>query len=358
MMAAARGHYDVYNLLVSEGADLSLTDVDNKDCLMLASEGGNMSIVKHLLSLKIFDINRQGGVFRQSAVMVAAVEGHDVVYNLLVSEGADLSLTDVDNMDCLMLACERGNMSIVKHLLSLKTFDINRQRSSNRQSAVMMAATSGHYDVYNLLVSEGADLSLTDVYNMDCLMLASEGGNMSIVKHLLSLKTFDINRQRSSDRQSVVMMAAARGHYDVYNLLVSEGADLSLTDKFNKACLMLACEGGNMSIVNHLLSLKTFDINRQGGFNRQSAVMMAAASGNYDVYNLLVSEGADLSLTDKFNKDCLMLACEGGNISIVEHLLSLKQLGQGQRGLEEYITFAEEWFNQKIMNLVRSSSSR
>ncbi|XP_046583079.1 ankyrin repeat and KH domain-containing protein mask-like isoform X2 [Haliotis rubra] len=357
MLAASRGHYDVYNLLVSEGADLSLTDKYNSDCLMLACEGGNMSIVKHLLSLATFNINRQGGILHQSAVMMAASRGHYDVYNLLVSEGADLSLTDKDNSDCLKLACCGGNMSIVKHLLSLATFDINRQGGSLHQSAVRMAAERGHYDVYNLLVSEGADLSLTDKFNSDCLIMACCGGNMSIVKHLLSLETFNINRQEEVWHQSAVMMAASRGHYDVYNLLVSEGADLSLTDKYNSDCLMLACEGGNMSIVKHLLSLETFDINRQGGSLHQSAVMMAAERGHYDVYNLLVSEGADLSLTDKDNSDCLMLACEGGNMSIVKHLLSLKQFGQGQRGLEKYVSFAEKWLNKAIVNLLRSSSS-
>ncbi|XP_048245810.1 ankyrin repeat domain-containing protein 17-like [Haliotis rufescens] len=332
MVAAERGHYDVYNLLVSEGAELSLTDEYNFDCLMLACKGGNMSIVKHLLSLKTFDINRKGGFFMQTPVMMAAERGHYDVYNLFVSEGADLSLTDKYNSDCLMLACLGGNMSIVKHLLSLKIFDINRKGGFFMKTPVMMAAGRGHYDVYNLLVSEGADLSLTDEDNSDCLMLACEGGNMSIVKHLLSLKTFDINRIGGIYMQTPVMMAAARRHYDVLDILVSEGADLSLTDEGNSDCLMLACKARNMSIVKHPLSLKIFDINRKGGFFMQTPVMMAAGRGHYDVYNLLVSEGADLLLTDEDNSDCLMLACEGGNMSIVKHLLSLKTIDINRKG--------------------------
>ncbi|XP_048245812.1 ankyrin repeat and KH domain-containing protein 1-like [Haliotis rufescens] len=332
MMAAAGGHYDLYNLLVSEGADLSLTDKYNCDCLMLAFKGGNMYIVKHLLSLKTFDINRKGGSDMQTPVMMAAAWGHKDVFNLLVSEGADLSLTDDDNSDCLRLACEGGNMSIVKHLLSLKTFDINRKGGFFMQTPVMMAVEKGHYDVYNLLVSEGADLSLTDEGNSDCLMWACLGGNMSIVKHLLSLKTFDINRKGGSDMQTPVMMAVKKGHYDVFYLLVSEGADLSLTDEGNSDCLMLACKGRNMSIVKHLLSLKTFDINRKGVSGMQTPVMTAAEGGHYYMYNLLVSEGADLSLTDEENSDCLMLACKGRNMSIVKHLLSLKTFDINRKG--------------------------
>ncbi|XP_048242544.1 uncharacterized protein LOC124119618 isoform X2 [Haliotis rufescens] len=360
MLAAEGGHYDVYNLLVLEGADLSLTDSFNMDCLIFACKGGNVSIVKHLLSLKTFDINRRWGSRKQTAVMMAAERGQYDVYNLLVLEGADVSFTDGDSMDCLMLACKGGNVTIVKHLLSLKTFDINRRWGSQKQTAVMMAAERGQYDVYNLLVLEGADVSLTDGDSMDCLMLACRGGNVTIVKHLLSLKTFDINRRWGSQKQTAVMMAAERGHYDVYNLLVLEGADVSLTDGDSMDCLMLACKRGNVYIVKHLLFLKTFDINRRWGSRKQTAVMLAAEGGHYDVYNLLVLEGADLSLTDGQNRDCLMLACRGGNVSIVEHLLSLKTFdisrGEGNRRLEECETLAKmNYYSEEIVNLLRYS---
>ncbi|XP_048246179.1 ankyrin repeat and KH domain-containing protein mask-like [Haliotis rufescens] len=334
MMALEEGHYDVYHLLVSEGADLTLTDEYNKDCLMLACEGGYISIVKHILSLKTCDINRRGGELKQTPMMMALEEGHNDVYHLLVSEGADPTLTDEYNIDCLMLACDRGKISIVKHILSLKTCDINRRGGWRKQTPIMMALEEGHYDVYHLLVSEGADLTLTDEYNIDCLMLACQEGNISIVKHIISMKTCDINRRGGELKRTPMMMALEGGHYDVYHLLVSEGADLTLTDEYNIDCLMLACEGGYICIVKHILSLKTCDINRRGGYRKQTPMMMALEEGHNDVYHLLVSEGADLTPTDEFNIDCLMVACERGNISIVRHILSLKTCDINRRGGE------------------------
>ncbi|XP_071087850.1 serine/threonine-protein phosphatase 6 regulatory ankyrin repeat subunit B-like [Haliotis cracherodii] len=333
-MALKGGHYDVYHLLVSEGADLTLTYGDNRDCLMLACEGGNLSIVKHVLSMKTWDINRQGRYFKKTLVMMALERGQYDVYHLLVSEGADLTIIDEYNKDCLMLACEGGNISIVKHVLSMKTWDINRRGGYLKQSPVMIALERGHYDVYHLLVSEGADLTLTDEYHRDCLSLACEQGNISIVKHVLSMKTCDITRRVGKLKQTPVMMALERGHYDVYHLLVSEGAYLNTTDEYNRDCLMLACEGGNISMVKHVLSMKTWDINRRGGELKQTPVMMALERRHYDVYHLLVSEGADLTTIDEYNRDCLMLACEGGNISIVKHVLSMKTWDINRRGGE------------------------
>ncbi|XP_067650306.1 uncharacterized protein, partial [Haliotis asinina] len=311
ILCAESGHIKILKLLVSHKVDLTkMNKYANMNPFHRGCVNGHVSVVNYLLTRENITLDMRGGWSEVTALMIAAVSGHYDVYNLLVSEGADLSLTDRYNHDCLMLACEGGNVSIVKHLLSLKTFDINRKGGSKNRSAVMMAAARGDYDVYNLLVSEGADLSLTDDDNNDCLMLAYKRGNVSIVKHLLSLTNVDINRTGGLLKRSAVMMAAERGDYDVYSLLVSKGADLLLRDKHNRDCLMLACEGGNVSIVKHLLSLKTFDINRKDRFHNRSAVMMAAARGDYDVYNLLVSEGADLSLRDKHNDDCLMLACE------------------------------------------------
>ncbi|XP_046570127.1 kinase D-interacting substrate of 220 kDa-like [Haliotis rubra] len=301
MIAAGTRHADVYHLLVSEGADVSLTDNKGRDCLMYACERGNVSVVRHLLSLKTININRRDH-YDMTPVMMSAGNRHADVYHLLVSKGADVSFSDNMGRDCLMYACERRNVSIVRHLLSLKRNNINSRDRCNC-TPVAIAAKAGQSDVYHLLVSEGADLSLTDDMGRDCLMYACERGSMSIVRHLLSLKSININR-RDRWNKTPVMVAVQAGRSDVYQLLVSEEADLSLTDNNGRDCLMYACNGddmskwlprtsGNMSIVRHLLSLKTININRRDHWNK-TPVMVAAQAGRSDVYHLLVSEGSVL----------------------------------------------------------------
>ncbi|XP_046577493.1 ankyrin repeat and KH domain-containing protein mask-like [Haliotis rubra] len=332
MMAAESGHFDVYALLVSEGAEVSPDIGDRGDCLMLACYGGNVSIVKHILSLKTFNVNRRSGLSNETPLMAAIMEGHFSIYTHLVSEGADLTVMNDYRTNMLMLACVGGNLSIVKHLLAMKIFDINSKGGPDNMSAVLFAAENGHSDVFDVLVSEGADLSGTQRYNKNCLMVACTSGNVNIVKHLLSTKLFDINERGGWNTATPVMMAARRGHYDVYHLLVTQGADLSLTDVDSQDILMVACKGGNLSIIKHLFSLKDIDVNRRGGHKRQTPIMLAAENGNVSVFDLLVSEGADLTLSDVDDRNCLMLACYGGNLSIVKHLLSLKTFDFNRRG--------------------------
>ncbi|XP_071083404.1 alpha-latroinsectotoxin-Lt1a-like [Haliotis cracherodii] len=360
MIAAEKGNYDVFKLLVSEGADLSYLLRYNLDCLMLACIGGNLQIVKHLLSMETFDINRRGGWYSQTSVMMAAESGHYDVYALLVSEGADVSPTTGDRGDCLILACYGGNVSIVKHILSLNTFNINRKSGWRNETPLMVAIMEGHFSIYTLLVSEGANLTVTDDFRTNMLMLACEGGNLSIVKHLLAMNIFDINSSGGQDNKDAVMFAVESGHYEVFELLVSEGAKLSGTQQYNKDCLMLACAGGNVNIVKYLLSTKSFDVNKKGGWNNSTPVMMAARRGYYDVYHLLVSEGADLSLANIDNQDILMAACKGGNLSIIKHLLSLKNVDvnkQGGHKLQTPVMLAAENGNASVFDLLVSEGA-
>ncbi|XP_046356561.2 uncharacterized protein LOC124135329 [Haliotis rufescens] len=296
LIASEMGEDKVLQLLVSKGADVTLCDSQNRNCLHVASCGGHLSTVTYLLGLERFNINCKGGASRQTPVMMAALNGHDKVYDHLVNEEADLSLCDTNNRDCLMLACEGGNPSIVKHLLSKNTFDINRKGRWDSQTAVMLAAKGGHYDVYNLLVTKEADLLKLDLYNSDCLTWACSGGNVQIVRHMLSTNHYDINKRNDVDQTTPVMQTMYLGYYDVFNLLVAEGADLSLKDANDRDCLMWACAGGNASIVKRLLHLKRFDINRIDSVLQQTPLMMAKAEGFDAVFDVLVSEGADLSL--------------------------------------------------------------
>ncbi|XP_071098478.1 serine/threonine-protein phosphatase 6 regulatory ankyrin repeat subunit A-like [Haliotis cracherodii] len=321
MGAALCAKKDVFNLLFSKGADLTLTDDYADTILHLACQGGNISVVEQLMPL--FDINSRGRD-GWTAVMEAALYEEKDTLDLLVSKGADLTLTDDNNNTVLHMACQGGNRSIVEQLLPL--FDIN-SRGRHGLTGVMGAALCAKKDVFNLLVSKGADLTLADDNNNTVLHLACQGGNMSVVEQLMPL--FDIN-SRGRHGWTGVMGAALCAKKDVFNLLVSKGADLTLADDNNNTVLHLACQGGNRSIVEQLLPL--FDINSRGRHG-WTGVMGAALCAKNDVFNLLFSKGADLTLTDDHNDTVLHLACQGGNRSIVEQLLPLFDINsQGQHG--------------------------
>ncbi|XP_071098477.1 serine/threonine-protein phosphatase 6 regulatory ankyrin repeat subunit B-like [Haliotis cracherodii] len=309
MVAARSGKLDPFNLLVSKQVDLRLTDDNNNNLLHLACQGGNRLIIEHLLPL--FDINSRGQDGR-TAVMYAAVNGRRSVFDLLVSNKADVLLKDDYNNSVFHLACLGGNSSIVEQLFP--NVDLNSV-DDNGRTTIMKAACARNKSVFNFLVSKNSDLKVIDDYRDNVLHFACKGGDKAIVQCIL--QRFDINT-RGRNGCTPVMIAARFGNRHLFNLLVSKEVDLTITDDHRNNMLHFACQSGNRLILEHLLPL--FDLNSRGQDGR-TAVMYAAVNGRRRAFDLLVSNGADISLKDDYKNTVFNLACIGGNMSIVECLL-------------------------------------
>ncbi|XP_046343526.2 serine/threonine-protein phosphatase 6 regulatory ankyrin repeat subunit B-like isoform X2 [Haliotis rufescens] len=323
MKAAVNGRKDVFDLLVEEKVNLELTDDIGNNLLHLACHGGNASIVKYLLPQ--FNINSRGGN-GWTPVMYAAVNGDSDVFRLLVSRGSDLSLEDDYSNSVFHLGCIGGNRTIVKDLL--QKADKNSQGNLGR-TGIMKSAWAGNADVFKLLVSKKVDLKTVDDNNDTILHLASQGGNCSIVEYLIE-KQFDINCRGKNDF-TTVMSAVWSGKKDAFELLSSKQDSMSVYNVYRDTILHLACEGGNISIVQSLLL--RIDVNIRGK-NGRTPVMAAAVAGNKDVFDLLISKEADLTLTDDNKNNILHLACQGGNTFIIEHLIPLFDINSpGEDGL-------------------------
>ncbi|XP_071102746.1 ankyrin repeat domain-containing protein 17-like [Haliotis cracherodii] len=322
MKAAVNGHQSVFDLIVSNQADLTLVDTDGDSLLHLACQGGDIAFVQHVLSpSNINSTDRHGW----TAAMEAAVNGHQIVFDLLVSNQADLTLVDTDGDSLLHLACRGGNTAIVQHVLSPSNIN---SRGEYGWTAAMTAAVNGHQSVFELLVSNQADLKLMDTDGDSLLHLACQGGNTAIVQHVLTPSNIN---SRGRHGWTAVMQAAVNGHQSVYDLIVSNQADLTLVDTSGDSLLHLACQGGNTAIVQHVLTPSNINSRGRHGW---TAVMQAAVNGHQSVFDLLVSNQADLTLVDTSGDSLLHLACQGGNTAIVQHVLSPSNINS--RGSEGY----------------------
>ncbi|XP_048244341.1 serine/threonine-protein phosphatase 6 regulatory ankyrin repeat subunit B-like [Haliotis rufescens] len=345
MLAAVTGHQSVFDLLVSNQADLTLVDTDGDSLLHLACRGGNTAIVQHVMSQS--NINSRGE-YGRTAAMRAAVSGHQSVFDLLVSNQADLTLVDADGDSLLHLPCHGGNTAIVKHVLTPSNIN---SRGEYGRTAAMRAAVSGHQSVFDLLVSNQADLTLVDADGDSLLHLACEGGNTAIVKHVLSPSNINSRGRHGS---TAVMQAAVSGHQSVFDLLVSNQADLTLVNTDGNSLLHLACRGGNTAIVQHVLSPS--NINSTGRYG-WTAAMKAAVNGHQSVFDLLVSNQADLTLVDTDGNSLLHLACQGGNTAIVQHVLSPSNINS--RGMHGHtpVMMAAVTGHQSVFDLLVSNQA-
>ncbi|XP_071078436.1 serine/threonine-protein phosphatase 6 regulatory ankyrin repeat subunit B-like [Haliotis cracherodii] len=252
-----------------------------------ACRAGDLEEVKVLLSTVGVNVNCR--VLSMTPVMEVAWRGHRKVIELLVTEGADVSLVNEDSDNILHFACRGGHIETVKFVLSLNVADIN-SRGWRSRTPLMEATLRGHRDVVKLLVSEGADVSLVDVFGNNTLHIACMRGDVETMEFVLSLNVVDINC-RGWRSQTPVMGAAWREHRDAVELLVSKGADVSLVDVVGNNILHWACGGGDVEMVEFVLSLNKVDIDARNNSGR-TAADWASLMRRQRVVELLVFRGA------------------------------------------------------------------
>ncbi|XP_046370254.2 ankyrin-2-like [Haliotis rufescens] len=318
IIAATAGHRNVFDLLVVKGADLTILGDDDNSVLHAASLGGNIEIVRNVLTLNIVNINARD-IEGMTPVFLAALNGHDEVFDLLVEKEADLLIVTDGGNTILHAACRGGNVQIVKYVLNQNIVDVNSKEYSGLTPA-MEAAVGGHKAVFYLLLEKRPDLSQPDDHDNNLLHMACEGGNVELVKYVLALNSVDIN-SRTEDGRTPAMIAASKGHKDMLKLLVNKGADLSLVNSHGEDVLHISLLCEDMEMVKYILTQDVVNINGADKDGR-TPVSLAAENGCIDMFDLVVSKGADLSSRDVAGNTILQSACSGGNVDIVEYVLA------------------------------------
>lgn len=115
MWAAQRRHYYVVNLLLQNGADPLLTDVQGYNILHLATIDGNVFLLVLLLQQEIpVDVADQQG---HTGLMWAAYKGYPMGVELFLRWGANPNAVDDGGLSPLHWALVKGSMPCVLKLL-------------------------------------------------------------------------------------------------------------------------------------------------------------------------------------------------------------------------------------------------
>jgi ankyrin repeat protein len=117
-----------------------------------------------------------------------------------------------------------------------------------------------------------------------------------------------------------LMSACDRGKLRSARKLIEWGANVNARDKEKNTVLMHACsEVVNPKVVELLLS-RIDGINRKNAYG-QTALMLAASSGNAEVVRQLVQHGADVNVVSDQQETPLTFAVVWGHRDVIEVLL-------------------------------------
>ncbi|XP_044735383.1 ankyrin repeat domain-containing protein 50 isoform X2 [Chrysoperla carnea] len=248
----------------------------------------------------------------------------DPFYELISGNGISLSQHDCTGKTLLHCLAAEGNAALLALALQASTEPVNLEasESGHGQTALNVAASHGHTEVVQILLTAGADVNHADADGWTALRAAAWGGHVEVVeallKHGCSVDCID------ADHRTALRAAAWSGHEEIVKLLIQHGADVNKTDLEGRTALIAAAYMGHSEIVEHLLdSGASIDHADMDGRTALSVAALCVPSnhGYAKVVSVLLERGAEVDHQDKDGMTPLLVASFEGHKDVCELLL-------------------------------------
>ncbi|XP_033635280.1 transient receptor potential cation channel subfamily A member 1 homolog isoform X2 [Asterias rubens] len=354
-VAVDSGKQEIVQMCLEKGANVNTFDYQRNTSLHVAAAAGHLNIVKLLLQrgARIDALNAE----RATALHRACAFNRQHVVEFLIKSGAKLERRDKDNFTPLLIAASNGHSATIAELL--KRGGNIRAVDKHEKSAVYWAAQENEVQALTVLLDHRKHkakklLMESDRYNNTPLHIAAEKGYIQIVKILLergaSLEA------KNEEEQTALHLASKHGRVHTLNELVRQDITgindedensnsplhLAATEGHAKCVLALIAAGADIEARNHTL-WTPLDCSAANGWvkcatallendspvdpidkSKTTPLHLACRNGHVEMVKLLATWGADLSLKDADNRNCLDLAVDKGHQNVALAIIGLK----------------------------------
>ena len=144
-----------------------------------------------------------------------------------------------------------GGTLLLSLLITSLIFSYFKAQEMDRNDELIKTAWEGNVERIKMMVDAGSDVNFNQTAHPSCIPLtcAAEQGHLSAVLFLLNSNA-DIEQTDDSHR-TALMWAAANGHFDVAQLLVSKGANVNAIH-YDETVLRLAVMKRHSKIIELL----------------------------------------------------------------------------------------------------------
>ena len=319
MSASVGGHANAIEVLVDAGADPTVTDGEGLTPLMNAAENGTVAVLK-LLAEKADSPDYLDAVSTSgfTALIIASAHGHTDAVKYLLEAGAGVDVAADTVVTALMYAAASNNLDVVKVLVEQGKADIEKQHT-NGGTALLEASTGGSFDALKYLVEKGAQYKIVDNDGVSPFMAVASQGSLESLDYLLDLLKKDLSdaelvdyiNMLSFSGGSSAMFAAAGGHANCTERLISLGADVNKIAKATPEYLE-KLEADIAAGVNQ---------NDEPHVDGVTGLHVAAQRGHLEVVDLLLAAGADPTIKDEEDRTPLLLAIKGNYGEVASSLV-------------------------------------
>lgn len=287
-MFSISGYSECVQCLLDAGADKNYMNQSNNSPLYSAVQNNKEGVVKVLLENKT-DVNSISGLQHLSPLHIAAMRGYTGIADMLIEHGASVYSRDYEGNTPLILSAKGGHYLIINSLLKAGC-DVN--------AANYEGVTSLHYAChkargYQTLLDAGADPDARDKDNITPLLMAASEGLDNVVKALVEAKC-DVNIPNNSVKRTALHLLSYKGHSESINALVYGGAEIDVSDIYNRTPLWYAIQNKKTEVVRLLLkSYSHVDTFQCQATEENCPAKLAFETQQFDVIKLFMLSGYD-----------------------------------------------------------------
>lgn len=249
-LACRQGKQDIVELLLESGANVNHRNKAGNTPLLEACSQGHVSIARLLLD-RHANIDTPTETTHDSALTWACTLGNEEIVELLLHRNARVEHRTKDGCTALMFAALAGHERVAKLLLDHGA-EINVESDSNKDSPLTFACWKGHQKVVKLFLERNADIEHRTKEGFSPLMFAALGGHTEVAELLLKHGA-QVNTPSGSNNDIPLTSACWKGHHHVVYLLLQYSSNIEHRTKDGCTPLMLAARWvGSQSYVSEL----------------------------------------------------------------------------------------------------------
>ena len=182
--AVNKGCLEAVRFLVEEEVSQTDKDKERRTPLMLAIEAGHTAVARYLVESMQEKKGSNADSWGSVALMHSAVNGHLIVMQWLVEQGANKETVDSSGYTLLMHAARNDRLDAVQYWLEQGA---DKEKTDNMGCTVLIAAAQNStLEVTQLLLENGADVNKVDGDGWSALHIAACFNRPEVVTCLMN----------------------------------------------------------------------------------------------------------------------------------------------------------------------------
>ena len=254
-LASEKGNLMMVKFLINGGAQIEAKDSKHGQTPLYFADSSE--VAKYLIDSgsEIESKNNNGHTPLICAVRFGEIE----TVKCLIENGAEIEAKDEFGLTSILVAASSGNIEIVKYLIE-NGADIEAKVPGSGRTSVHVAAKNGHLEIIKYLKEKGAQLEALDNDGdtplHDCFNLVDNPSKQlqDTIKYLIQNVThLDIKNKKGD---TVLHWAVLRERLDEVKCLIEHGASIDIRDSYGLTPLDIANMKENKDMTKLLMEKK------------------------------------------------------------------------------------------------------